>query len=83
MFDLMKGNNDHAKIAVNMVKGQRSFDPKAVAASFDQWAHTAKGEKNRASPRIWENKKDFDAKVAAFARRWRTNAPRRWVLSMA
>jgi cytochrome c556 len=75
---LMKGNNDHARIVVEMVKGQRAFDAKAVAAAFDQWAHTAKklpelfppdsetGEKTRASPKIWENKKDFDEKAAAF-----------------
>jgi cytochrome c556 len=77
---LMKGNNDHAKIVVEMVKGQRAFDAKAVAAAFDQWAHTAKklpelfppgsktGEKTRASPRIWQNKKDFDEKVTAFGK---------------
>jgi hypothetical protein len=32
---------------------------------------------------LMKGNNDHDAKVAAFARRWRTNAPRRWVLSMA
>jgi cytochrome c556 len=77
---LMKENNDHAKVVVAMIKGQQPFDAKAVAAAFDQWADTAKqlpglfppdsktGEKTRASPKIWEDKKDFDEKAAAFGK---------------
>lgn len=76
--DLMKQNNEHAKTLVQMMRGQRSFEPKAVEAAFAQWADTAeklpglfpkgseKGGDNRASPKIWENKKDFDQKAAAF-----------------
>jgi cytochrome c556 len=77
---LMKENNDNAKVVVQMVKGQRPYDAKAVAAAFAQWADTAQklpglfppnsktGEKTRASPKIWDNKKDFDAKAAAFGK---------------
>jgi cytochrome c556 len=77
---LMKENNDHAKVVVAMIKGQQPFDAKAVCAAFDQWAETAKrlpglfppnsktGEKTRAAPKIWENKKDFDEKAAAFGK---------------
>jgi cytochrome c556 len=78
--DLMKQNNEHAKTVVAMMKGQRPFDAKAVDAAFAQWADTAqklpslfpegsqRGGDNRASPKIWLNKKDFDAKAAAFGK---------------
>lgn len=78
--DLMKQNNDHAKAVVQMMRGQAPFDAAAVDAAFKQWADTAQklpglfpdnsktGGDNRASPRIWTNKSDFDAKAAAFAK---------------
>jgi cytochrome c556 len=78
--DLMKQNNDHAKTVVQMMRGQRPFEAAAVDAAFAQWADTAQklpglfpensktGGDNRASPKIWLNKKDFDSKVAAFAK---------------
>lgn len=78
--DLMKENNRHAKVLVQMAKGERPFDAKAVEAAFDQWADTAKqlpnlfppgsehGGDNRAAPEIWLNKEDFDAKAAAFGK---------------
>jgi cytochrome c556 len=78
--DLMKQNDEHAKVVVQMMKGQRPYDAKAVEAAFAQWAETAHklpslfpdnaktGGDNRASPKIWENKKDFEAKAAAFAK---------------
>jgi cytochrome c556 len=78
--DLMKGNDEGAKVAVGMMRGQRPFDGKAVEAAFAQWADTAQklpglfpegsktGGDNRASPKIWVNKKDFDAKAAAFGK---------------
>jgi cytochrome c556 len=77
---LMKENDANAKVVVEMMRGIKPFDAKAVAAAFDQWAETAKqlpnlfppnsmhGGDNRASPKIWENKKDFDAKAADFAK---------------
>jgi len=78
--DLMKKNNDHAKAVVQMMRGQAPFDAAAVEAAFAQWADTAQklpslfpdnsktGGDNRASPKIWLNKKDFEAKAAAFAK---------------
>jgi cytochrome c556 len=78
--DLMKQNNNHAKAVVAMMRGQRPFDAAAVDAAFVQWADTAQklpglfpensktGGDNRASPKIWLNKKDFDAKAAAFGK---------------
>ena len=76
----MKQNNDHAKAVVQMIRGQAPFDAAAVDAAFEQWADTAQrlpglfrdnsktGGDNRASPKIWTNKSDFDAKAAAFAK---------------
>src|SRR5579859_2822442 len=78
--DLMKQNDEGAKAVVAMMRGQRPFDGKAVDAAFAQWADTAKklpslfpegsktGGDNRASSKIWVNKKDFDAKVVEFAK---------------
>ena len=78
--DLMKQNNKHAVVVVKMMRGQQPFDAAAVDAAFAQWADTAQklpslfpensktGGDNRASPKIWLNKKDFDAKAAAFAK---------------
>jgi cytochrome c556 len=77
---LMKQNDEHAKVVVQMMRGQRPFDSKAVDAAFAQWAETAQklpslfpdnaktGGDNRASPKIWENKKDFEAKAAEFGK---------------
>ncbi len=78
--DLMKHNNEHAKAVVQMMRGQRPFDAALVDAAFVQWADTAQklpglfpensktGGVNRASPKIWLNKKDFDQKAADFAK---------------
>ncbi len=78
--DLMKQNNDHAKLMVQMMRGQAPFDAGKVDTAFAQWADTAKklpdlfpenskiGGDNRASPTIWLNKDDFDARAAAFGK---------------
>jgi cytochrome c556 len=77
---LMKKNNDHARSLVQMIRGQAPFDAAKVDEAFAQWADTAKrlaglfpdtsktGEETRASSKIWENKADFDAHVAAFGK---------------
>jgi cytochrome c556 len=77
---LMKGNNDNARAAVAMIRGQKPFDAVAVDAAFAQWADTAQklpglfpdnsktGQDTRATPKIWQNKKDFDEKAAAFGK---------------
>jgi cytochrome c556 len=78
--NLMKQNNEHAKAVVQMMRGQAPFDVSKVDAAFTQWADTAQqlpalfpensktGGDNRASPKIWVNKKDFDEKAAAFGK---------------
>ena len=78
--DLMKGNQKGADTVVAMMTGKAPYDAKAVDAAFAQWADTAQklpglfpegsktGGDNRASPKIWLNKKDFDAKSAEFGK---------------
>ncbi len=75
---LMKGNLEGALNLVKMVRGQNPFDKEKVNAAFEQWADTAKklpnlfpappapGEDTRSLPKIWENKADFEAKIAGF-----------------
>ena len=77
---LMKHNNDNAKAVVQMMRGQAAFDAAKVDAAFVQWADTAQklpglfpdnsktGGDTRATPKIWLNKNDFDAKAAAFGK---------------
>jgi cytochrome c556 len=76
--DLMKQNNGHAIAFVKIMRGLQAFDGAAVDAA--QWADTAQklpglfpensktGGDNRASPKTWVNKKDFDQKAAAFGK---------------
>jgi cytochrome c556 len=77
---LMKGNNDNFRNVAQMVRGQQPFDAVKVEAAFAQWAETAQklpglfpdnsktGEKTRAAPAIWDNKKDFDQKATEFGK---------------
>jgi len=77
---LMKGNDDNARIVVQMMRGQAPFDAAKVDAAFTQWADTAQklpglfpdnsktGQKTRASSKIWVTKADFDAKAAEFGK---------------
>jgi cytochrome c556 len=82
---LMKGNLEGALNLVKMVRGQNTFDQEKVNAAFEQWADTAKklpnlfptppapGEDTRALPKIWENKADFEVKIAGFEKAVREN----------
>lgn len=77
---LMKGNDDNAKLVVQMMRGRAPFDPKKIDAAFAQWADTAQklpglfpdnsktGGETRAAPKIWQAKSDFDAKAADFGK---------------
>jgi cytochrome c556 len=77
---LMKENNENAKLAVGMMRGQVPFDATKVEAAFAQWANTAQklpslfpdnsksGQNTRAAPKIWMTKADFDAKAAEFGK---------------
>jgi cytochrome c556 len=63
-----------------MVRGENPFDLAKVKAAFVQWTETAQelpalfpepptpGQETRAMPKIWENKADFEAKIASFAK---------------
>src|ERR1700730_19297500 len=75
---LMKSNGDQAKVGAAMAKGEGPFDlPKAQAifATFADAATKAPalfpdtsktGGETAALPAIWENKADFDARLAKF-----------------
>ena len=77
---LMKGNLEGAQNLNKMVRGENPFDAAKVSAAFAQWEETARklpslfpeppkpGEDSRALPKVWENKADFEAKIAAFSK---------------
>src|SRR6476619_2117139 len=77
---LMKANNDNASNLVKMMRGETPYDAAKVNAAFAQWAETAQkfqalfpdnsktGGNTRATPKIWETRSDFEAKVAAFGK---------------
>jgi cytochrome c556 len=77
---LMKGNLEGALNLNKMVRGENPFDAAKVSAAFAQWEETAQklpslfpeppkpGEDSRALPKVWENKADFEAKIAAFSK---------------
>jgi cytochrome c556 len=76
---LMKANGDQNRIGTEMIEGKRPFDLEAAKKIFITFADS--GEKAKALfpdnsktggdtaslPAIWENKADFDAKLAKFA----------------
>lgn len=75
---LMKKNGDEAKIVTTMVKGEAPFDAAKVQSAFATFADSAAkapalfpdnsntGGETAALPAIWENKADFDARLAKF-----------------
>jgi len=77
---LMKANGDQSKIATDMLEAKRPFnldEAKKVFAAFAEagekapalFPDTSKtGGDTAALPAIWENKADFEAKLAKFAR---------------
>jgi cytochrome c556 len=78
--DLMKQNNKYAKAVNGMVKGENPYDAATVTAAFTNWENAAaqfgklfpdnskEGGNTRAKAAIWQNRKDFDAKLAAFSK---------------
>jgi cytochrome c556 len=79
---LMKGNGKNAGAMSAMVKGEKPYDQATVDSALAQFEDTAKklphlfpasakGVKlegdYHASPKVWEDKADFDAKIASFA----------------
>ena len=75
---LMKSNGDQAKVGAAMVKGEAPFDLVKAQAIFATFAESATkvqplfpdsaktGGETAALPAIWENKADFDARLAKF-----------------
>ena len=76
---LMKANGDQNKVATEMLEGKRPFnldEAKKVLATFADAGQKAPalfpdnsktGGDTAALPAIWENKTDFEAKLAKFA----------------
>jgi cytochrome c556 len=88
---LMKEVGAASKLLNEMIKGEKPFDAKAAAEGMTKiaggWAEFAKlypkgtetGGETTASPKIWENFKDFDEKgqaMAAAAKRAADEAPK-------
>jgi cytochrome c556 len=77
---LMKKNGDEAKVGAAMVKGEAPFDAAKAQAIFATFADSAAkapalfpdnsktGGETAALPAIWENKADFDARLAKFGK---------------
>jgi cytochrome c556 len=75
---LMKENGNQARIAREMIEGKQPFNldaAKKVLATFGDtndkakslWPDTSKAGDTAALPAIWENKSDFEAKLAKFS----------------
>jgi cytochrome c556 len=76
---LMKANGDQNRVGTEMIDGKRPFDVEAAKKVLTTFADS--GEKSKALypdssktggdtaalPAIWENKADFEAKLAKFA----------------
>jgi cytochrome c556 len=77
---LMKKNGDEAKVGATMAKGEAPFDLAKMQTMFATFADSATkmpalfpensktGGETAALPAIWENKADFDAKMAQFGK---------------
>ena len=72
---IMKANGDHSKIATDMLEGKAPFNLDAAKKVFVTFAEAEKvktlfpddsktGGDTAALPAIWENKADFNAKLA-------------------
>lgn len=69
---LMKGNGDAMKVVTAMLKGEKPYDAKAAGDAMKSIGDSAvkfttlfpvgteTGNKTRALPAIWKNKKDFE-----------------------
>ena len=76
--DIMKKSNDDLKMLTAMSKGETPFNATKASATYAGMEEGYKkaqklfpddsktGEKTRAAPKVWENKADFDSKMAAF-----------------
>jgi len=80
---LMKGNGKNAGAVAAMVKGEKPYDQATVDSALAQFEDTAKKLPNlfpasakgmkpegdySTSPKVWEDKAGFDARIASFAK---------------
>jgi len=78
--DLMDANDKNFRNIRAMVRGEAAYDQGKVTEAFAQFSDTAQkfgalfpedsktGQNTRATPKIWETRADFEAKLAAFGR---------------
>ena len=78
--ELMKANDKNYKAVKAIVRGQARYEQAKVDQAFAQWGETAQkfgslfpdnsktGQDTTASAKIWQNRADFDAKLAAFGK---------------
>ncbi|MGA7485785.1 MAG: cytochrome c [Xanthobacteraceae bacterium] len=82
---LMKANGDQSKIATEMLEGKRPFDLEAAKKVFVVFVEAgekapalfpdnSKNGDTAALPPIWDNKADFNARLAKFASQAKTAA---------
>ncbi len=75
---IMKENGNQSRIAREMIEGKQPFNvdaAKKVLTSFGEthdkakslWPDSSKAGDTAALPAVWENKADFDAKMAKFS----------------
>jgi cytochrome c556 len=75
---LMKANGDENKVATEMLEGKRPFNLQEAKKAFATFAEagekapalfpdSSKGGDTAALPAIWENKSDFNTRLAKFA----------------
>ena len=76
--EIMKKSDEDLRLLSKMMRGEEPYDAAKVTAAYAMMEESYKkvqglfpdnsktGEKTRASPKIWENRADFDTKMAAF-----------------
>ncbi len=76
--EIMKKSDEDLKLLSRMMRDEVPYDAAKVSAAYASMEDSYKkvqglfpdnsktGEKTRASPKIWENRADFDTKMAAF-----------------
>ena len=84
---LMKKNGDDAKLGASMIKGEAPFDlakAQAIFATFQNASAKAPelfpensktGGETAADPKIWQNKSDFEARLAKLGTDAKAAAP--------
>ena len=76
--EIMKKSDEELKALSRVLRDQAPFDAAKATAAYAEMEESYKrlpslfpdnsktGDKTRASPKIWENRADFDAKLAGF-----------------